>query len=211
MEAALQPGVALDMAQRLWLSCQFTNLLPWSIVTKSGRPITILMADDDEEDLLLARSALEACRLANDLHCVRNGEELLDYLYRRGEYAELASSPRPGLILLDLNMPRKDGREALQEIKADPELRHIPIVILTTSKAEEDIYRTYDLGANSYITKPVTFNSLVEVMQSLGRYWFEIVDLPPSQKPWTDREDGVKFLNPLRYSPPRGQSKNGIH
>lgn len=141
------------------------------------------MADDDEEDLLLARSALEACRLANDLHCVRNGEELLDYLYRRGEYAELASSPRPGLILLDLNMPRKDGREALQEIKADPELRHIPIVILTTSKAEEDIYRTYDLGANSYITKPVTFNSLVEVMQSLGRYWFEIVDLPPSQKP----------------------------
>ncbi|MBL1178369.1 MAG: response regulator [Pantanalinema sp. GBBB05] len=140
------------------------------------------MADDDEEDLLLARSALEACRLANDLHCVRNGEELLDYLYRRGEYAELATSPRPGLILLDLNMPRKDGREALQEIKADPELRHIPVVILTTSKAEEDIYRTYDLGANSYITKPVTFNSLVEVMQSLGRYWFEIVDLPPSRK-----------------------------
>ncbi|WP_432812633.1 response regulator [Pantanalinema sp. GBBB05] len=149
---------------------------------KSGKPITILMADDDEEDLLLARSALEACRLANDLHCVRNGEELLDYLYRRGEYAELATSPRPGLILLDLNMPRKDGREALQEIKADPELRHIPVVILTTSKAEEDIYRTYDLGANSYITKPVTFNSLVEVMQSLGRYWFEIVDLPPSRK-----------------------------
>lgn len=140
------------------------------------------MADDDEEDLLLARSALEACRLANDLHCVRNGEELLDYLYRRGEYVELATSPRPGLILLDLNMPRKDGREALQEIKADPELRHIPVVILTTSKAEEDIYRTYDLGANSYITKPVTFNSLVEVMQSLGRYWFEIVDLPPNRK-----------------------------
>jgi CheY-like chemotaxis protein len=153
------------------------------IVDKSGKPITILMADDDEEDLLLSRSALEACRLANDLHCVRNGEELLDYLYRRGEYAELASSPRPGLILLDLNMPRKDGREALQEIKADPEFRHIPIVILTTSKAEEDIYRTYDLGANSYITKPVTFNSLVEVMQSLGRYWFEIVDLPPHQRP----------------------------
>lgn len=140
------------------------------------------MADDDEEDLLLAKSALEACRLANDLHCVRNGEELLDYLYRRGQYAELATSPRPGLILLDLNMPKKDGREALQEIKADPELRHIPIVILTTSKAEEDIYRTYDLGANSYITKPVTFNSLVEVMQSLGRYWFEIVDLPPNRK-----------------------------
>lgn len=149
-------------------------------MAKPRKPITILMADDDEEDLLLAKTALEACRLANDLHCVRNGEELLDYLYRRGEYAELASSPRPGLILLDLNMPRKDGREALQEIKTDPELRSIPIVILTTSKAEEDIYRTYNLGANSYITKPVTFNSLVETMQSLGRYWFEIVDLPSS-------------------------------
>ncbi len=137
------------------------------------------MADDDEEDLLLARNALATCRLANDFHCVRNGEELLDYLYRRGGYTKLESSPKPGLILLDLNMPRKDGREALQEIKNDPELRHIPIVILTTSKAEEDIYRTYNLGANSYITKPVTFNGLVEVMQGLGRYWFEIVDLPP--------------------------------
>lgn len=150
-------------------------------MSKSGKPITILMADDDEEDLLLAKRALEACRLANDLHCVRNGEELLDYLFRRGDYTELDTSPRPGLILLDLNMPRKDGREALQEIKAHPDLRHIPIVILTTSKAEEDIYRTYDLGANSYITKPVTFNSLVEVMQSLGRYWFEIVDLPQNK------------------------------
>ena len=148
------------------------------MTTKSGKPIVILMADDDEEDLMLAQSALAACRLANDLHCVRNGEELLDYLCRRGEYAELEKSPRPGLILLDLNMPRKDGREALREIKANPDLRHIPIVILTTSKAEEDVYRTYDLGANSYITKPVTFTSLVEVMQGLGRYWFEIVDLP---------------------------------
>ncbi|XHX80093.1 MAG: response regulator [Stenomitos frigidus ULC029] len=127
---------------------------------------------------MLAKSALATCRLANDLHCVRNGEELLDYLYRRGEYSELKNSPRPGLILLDLNMPRKDGREALQEIKADPDLRQIPIVILTTSKAEEDIYRTYDLGANSFITKPVMFTSLVEVMQNLGKYWFEIVDLP---------------------------------
>lgn len=136
------------------------------------------MADDDEEDLMLAKSALAACRLANDLYCVRNGEELLDYLYQRGNYTDPKMSPRPGLILLDLNMPRKDGREALREIKSNPDLRLIPIVILTTSKAEEDIYRTYDLGANSYITKPVTFNSLVEVMQGLGRYWFEIVDLP---------------------------------
>jgi CheY-like chemotaxis protein len=147
-------------------------------VTKPGKSIIILMADDDEEDLMLAKSALAACRLANGLHCVRNGEELLDYLYHRGEFADVKMSPRPGLILLDLNMPKKDGREALQVIKADPDLRQIPIVILTTSKAEEDIYRTYDLGANSYITKPVTFNSLVEVMRSLGRYWFEIVDLP---------------------------------
>lgn len=127
---------------------------------------------------MLVKSALTACRLANDLHFVRNGEELLDYLYRRGEYSDLKDSPRPGLILLDLNMPRKDGREALKEIKADPDLRQIPVVILTTSKAEEDIYRTYDLGANSFITKPVMFTSLVEVMQNLGKYWFEIVELP---------------------------------
>lgn len=143
-----------------------------------GVPITILMADDDEDDVMLARKALETCRLANDFHVVGNGEELMDYLYRRGEYEKLANSPRPGLILLDLNMPRKDGREALGEIKADPQLRSIPVIILTTSAAEEDIYRTYNLGANSYITKPVTFQDLVDVMQGLGRYWFEIVDLP---------------------------------
>jgi CheY-like chemotaxis protein len=144
----------------------------------SGKPITILMADDDEDDRMLAQEALEECRLANDLHFDEDGEELLDYLYHRGQFAPQSLSPRPGLILLDLNMPRKDGREALQAIKADPELRHIPIVVLTTSQAEEDIYRTYDLGANSYITKPVTFESLVEVMKILGRYWFEIVELP---------------------------------
>lgn len=102
----------------------------------------------------------------------------MDYLYRRGQYTEPKSSPRPGLILLDLNMPRKDGREALREIKTDPQLRHIPIVVLTTSKAEEDIYRSYDLGANSFITKPVTFSGLVEVMKTIGKYWFEIVELP---------------------------------
>ena len=144
----------------------------------SGKPITILMADDDEDDRMLAREALEECRLANNLHFVQDGEELLDYLYHRGKFDSQTQSPRPGLILLDLNMPRKDGREALQEIKADPELRQIPVVVLTTSQAEEDIYRTYDLGANSYITKPVTFESLVEVMKILGRYWFEIVELP---------------------------------
>ena len=99
-------------------------------------------------------------------------------LYRRGAYAALEDSPRPGLILLDLNVPKKDGREALKEIKSDLSLRQIPVVVLTTSKAEEDIYRTYDLGANSFITKPVMFESLVRVMKDLGKYWFEIVELP---------------------------------
>jgi CheY-like chemotaxis protein len=147
-------------------------------VDKAGKLITILMADDDEDDRLLAKDALEECRLANNLHFVVDGEDLMDYLYHRGKYTQLINSPRPGLILLDLNMPKKDGREALQEIKGDPELRLIPVIVLTTSKAEEDIYRTYDLGANSYIAKPVTFESLVSVMKALGKYWFEIVELP---------------------------------
>nr|WP_228035122.1 response regulator [Oculatella sp. LEGE 06141] len=142
------------------------------------KPITILMAEDDEDDRILAKEALEECRLANNLHFVANGEELMDYLHHRGRYADSTTSPRPGLILLDLNMPKKDGREALKEIKSDAELRRIPIVVLTTSKAEEDIYRSYDLGATSYIAKPVTFDSLVEVMRVLGKYWFEIVELP---------------------------------
>ncbi|MES1023838.1 response regulator [Gloeocapsa sp. BRSZ] len=140
--------------------------------------VTILMADDDEDDCMLAREAFSESRLANDLHFVRDGEELMDYLYQRGKYTAANSAPRPGLILLDLNMPRKDGREALKEIKADPSLRQIPVVVLTTSKAEEDIYRSYDLGANSFITKPVTFASLVDVMRTIGKYWFEIVELP---------------------------------
>ncbi len=102
----------------------------------------------------------------------------MDYLLGRGAYSEPGSAPGPGLILLDLNMPKKDGREALAEIKGDPEFRRIPIVVMTTSKTEEDIYRTYDLGVNSYITKPVSFQGLVEVMQILGKYWFEIVERP---------------------------------
>lgn len=149
-----------------------------NIVKSQGNPITILMADDDEDDRMLAKEALEECRLANDLHFVEDGEELMHFLYHRHRYTDLTISPRPGLILLDLNMPRKDGREVLKEIKSDPDLRTIPIVVLTTSKAEEDIYRTYDLGASSYISKPVTFEGLVEVMKALGKYWFEIVELP---------------------------------
>jgi CheY-like chemotaxis protein len=143
------------------------------------RPIVILLADDDEEDRMLAADALEESRVVNDLRFVEDGEELLDYLYHRGKFSDPASSPTPGLILLDLNMPRKDGREALKEIKADPDLRRVPVVVLTTSKAEEDIYRTYDLGANSFITKPVSFDGLVAVMRDIGRYWIEIVELPP--------------------------------
>jgi len=141
------------------------------------RAITILMADDDADDRLMTREAFEASHLKNELRFVENGVELLDYLYRRGPYADPASSPRPSIILLDLNMPKKDGREVLEEIKNDPDLRNIRIIVLTTSKAEEDIYRTYNLGAASYITKPVTFESLVEVVKTLGKYWLEIVEL----------------------------------
>lgn len=143
-----------------------------------GKGITILLAEDDADDRLLVKEALTEGRVLNDLRSVEDGEELLDYLRRRGRYADPETSPRPGLVLLDLNMPRKDGREALREIKGDPDLKRIPIVVMTTSKAEEDVLRSYDLGANSYITKPVTFERLVELMKVLGRYWFELVELP---------------------------------
>ena len=127
----------------------------------------------------MIEDALAEARLANERHFVEDGEELMDYLLRRGRYADPESSPRPGLILVDLNMPRKNGREAIEEIKADPALRRIPIVVLTTSRAEEDIVRSYDLGVSGFVTKPVTFGSLVNVMRILGKYWFEIVELPP--------------------------------
>jgi CheY-like chemotaxis protein len=146
-----------------------------------GKMITIVLADDDPDDRQLTEDAFMENRLANQLDCVEDGEELMDYLHRRGKYELLRNDPLPGLILLDLNMPRKDGREALKEIKADPSLRRIPIVVLTTSKAEEDIVRSYDLGVNSYVTKPVTFKSLVELIKVLGRYWFEVVELPPGE------------------------------
>ena len=144
----------------------------------NGKPITILIADDDVDDRMLASDALAECRLANDIRFVADGEELMDYLHQRNNYAEPGSAPAPGLVLLDLKMPRKDGREALKEIKADPRLRRIPVVVLTTSKAEEDIYRTYDLGVNSFVTKPVTFEQLVQSMKTLTKYWIEIVELP---------------------------------
>jgi CheY-like chemotaxis protein len=143
-----------------------------------SRPITILLADDDEEDLEMTQEALRESRLGNNIRTARDGEELMDYLLRRGRYADAADSPKPGLILLDLNMPKKDGREALAEIKANPDLRNIPVIVLTTSKAEEDVFCTYDLGVNSFITKPVTFPGLVEAMQVVSQYWFELVELP---------------------------------
>ena len=142
------------------------------------RPITILMADDDEDDCQLTKETWEESRRANELRFVKDGEELLENLRHHGRYSDLDDSPLPGIILLDLNMPKKDGREALKEIKASPDLRRIPIAVLTTSKAEEDISRSYDLGANSYITKPVTFDGLVETVQHLEQYWFAVDKLP---------------------------------
>ena len=142
-----------------------------------GKPITIVLADDDPDDRLLASEAMEESRLPNSLVTVEDGQQLLDYLQCQGAWAD-REPENPGLILLDLNMPRMDGRQALAEIKADPNLRRIPVVVLTTSRAEEDILRTYELGVNSFITKPVTFEGLVTVMQELGRYWLEVVELP---------------------------------
>jgi CheY-like chemotaxis protein len=144
-----------------------------------GRPFTILLADDDEEDRELARDALQNSRLANEMKFVNDGQDLLDYLRHHGRWAGPdADAPRPGIILLDLNMPKMDGREALAEIKADESLRRIPIVVLTTSSDEADILSTYDLGISSFITKPVTFGGLVDVMRTWTQYWFEIVQVP---------------------------------
>jgi CheY-like chemotaxis protein len=145
----------------------------------SARPITILLADDDEEDCEFAQEALVESRLANRLSIVGDGAELLEFLRHEGRYAEERPA-RPDLILLDLNMPKVDGRQALAEMKSDPALRAIPVVVLTTSRAEEDVFRSYDIGASSYISKPVTFEGLVEVMKTLGRYWMQIVELPRS-------------------------------
>lgn len=148
------------------------------MTTKNGQPIVILMADDDADDRMLTKDALQESRVLNELRFVEDGEELMDYLYHKGKFADPESAPKPGLILLDLNMPKKDGREALKEIKSDPNLRRIPVVIMTTSKAEEDIFRSYDFGASSFITKPVTFDRLVDLMKAIGEYWVEFVELP---------------------------------
>jgi CheY-like chemotaxis protein len=144
----------------------------------NGHSMRILMAEDDPDDRMLTRDALDETSLSTDLEFVCDGEELLDYLHRRGPYAAPDRAPRPGLILLDLNMPRKDGRLALKEIKDDPELRQIPIVVLTTSRSEEDVLYTYDMGVNSFIVKPSSFDSLVDIVRTLVNYWFNVVELP---------------------------------
>ena len=148
--------------------------------THTPRRLTILMADDDEDDRLMAREALAESEFEGVLHCVEDGEEAMNYLHRMGSYTA-ANAPRPDILLLDLNMPRKDGREVLREVKENVHLRRIPVIVLTTSKAEEDILRTYDLGVNSFITKPITFEGLVAVMRTLGDYWVKTVQLPSSQ------------------------------
>jgi CheY-like chemotaxis protein len=147
-------------------------------MNEAPRPNVILLADDDSDDRLLVKDAMADCGWTGDLRCVENGEELLDYLSRRGKFQSPDDAPRPGLILLDLNMPRKDGREALREIRSNAALRRIPVVVLTTSKADTDIGVLYDLGANSFISKPVDFESLVNVVRTLGQYWFNMVQLP---------------------------------
>lgn len=145
---------------------------------KASHSMAILMADDDHDDCLLTKEAWADSHVANPLYFVHDGEELMDYLKRRGRYADPSLSPRPGVILLDLNMPKKDGREALMAIKADPELHLIPVVVLTTSSAEADIIKSYDLGASSFITKPVTFEAMIQALKSFQDYWIELVRLP---------------------------------
>ena len=151
-------------------------------MSKNVKPVIFLMADDDPDDRLLIKEAFQESLISNSIYFVEDGVELLDYLRWQDKFANPKDAPTPDLILLDLNMPRKDGREALAEIKSDPRLRYIPVVVLTTSKAEEDIMRSYDIGAASYITKPVTFDGLVEAIRGLGQYWVQIVRLPSMDK-----------------------------
>ena len=150
-------------------------------MTEAKLNTTLLLADDDPDDRLLIKEALEESHSVADLRSVEDGEELMNYLHRRGRYTEPDASPHPDLILLDLKMPRKSGHQALEEIKANPELRCIPIVVLTTSKAEEDVARAYASGANSFMVKPTSFGALIEAMKTLGGYWFELITLPPGR------------------------------
>lgn len=149
---------------------------------QSKEPKTILIADDNPDDRKLIQNAFEKVRSVPVLHLFEDGEELLDYLYCRGNYTQPAAAPWPSLILVDLNMPKKGGREILLEIKAHPELRRVPVVVLTTSKAKKDILHAYNLGVSSYIIKPVKFEALVDIVATLAKYWLEIVELPPPNR-----------------------------
>ena len=151
---------------------------------KSGKEkkiFPILIAEDDPDDTLMIREAFEENLILNNLYFVDDGEQLMDYLLRRKKYTNTKNYPTPGMILLDLNMPKKDGREALNELKSNTLLRRIPVIILTTSKTEEDIIKSYDLGVSGFITKPVTFIDLVRFIKIMGKYWFEIVELPAQE------------------------------
>lgn len=145
---------------------------------KQDKAPLILIADDDEDDRMFTNEAFDENFEQNQIRFVNDGVELLDYLRRKNKYSNPASSPRPSIILLDLNMPKMEGREALREIKSDPKLRIIPVIILTTSKAEQDIVKTYDFGGNCFITKTVTFMAFLEVTRTLEHYWFDIIKLP---------------------------------
>jgi len=145
------------------------------MVANIGRPVEILLVEDNQPDVELTQEALLENKVRNNLHVVTDGEAAMEFLHKRGEYAD---KPRPDLILLDLNLPRKDGREVLAEVKADPSLKTIPVVILTTSQAEEDILRSYELQANCYVTKPVKLSEFVKVVQSIDHFWLSIVELP---------------------------------
>lgn len=144
-------------------------------VEVSAKPIEILMVEDSPSDALIAKEALEYSKVLNKLHIIENGEDAMLFLRQQGKYSD---APRPGLILLDLNIPRKDGQEVLKEIKEDKNLRTIPVVILSTSKSEEDVLRSYGHHANCYITKPVEFSKFVEVVHSIREFWFSVVTLP---------------------------------
>jgi chemotaxis family two-component system response regulator Rcp1 len=144
-------------------------------MTELTRPIEVLLVEDNPGDVRLTQEALKEGRLLNNLNVVEDGVEATEFLYKRGKYSQ---APRPDLILLDLNLPRKNGREVLQEIKADPDLRRIPVMVLTTSKAEQDLQKAYSLHANCYITKPVDLDQFLNVVRSIENFWFHIVTLP---------------------------------
>jgi len=145
-------------------------------MTTTGEPVEILLAEDNPGDARLTEKAFEQGHILNNLHVVEDGEEALQFLRQEGEYGE---KPRPDLVLLDLNMPRKDGWEVLEEVKEDPDLRRVPVIVLTSSEAEEDIVKSYDLQANAYLTKPVDFGGFMDIVRSFEEFWLSVVKMPP--------------------------------